>query len=822
MPPEGTLSTRPAATVADFTRRFLENLHLHRGVDRFATPNDQYQALGCTVRQYLMPAWLDAIHTQFDARAKTVCYLSAEYLPGRQLDSALLATGLEEVAREALTGLGLSLDDLRELEVEPGLGNGGLGRLAACYLESLATLGIPAVGYGIRYEYGIFRQTFEDGRQVERPDHWLLPGNPWEIAHPDLVVEVGFEGHTEWYRDEDGMERVRWLPSRRVVGVPYNVLVPGFRGGIVNTLRLWRARASQEFDFQIFSAGDYSRAVHDKTVSETITKILYPDDATVQGRQLRLEQEYFFVACTLRDVLRFLPPGFPMARLPERVAIQLNDTHPAIAVAELMRLLVDERRVAWDAAWAICRATFAYTLHTLMPEALETWPAELFGRLLPRHLEIVREIDRRTREEARRRFPEDEAPGDRLMIVTDADPPQVRMAYLAATGSFAINGVAPLQSRLLAQHTLKDFADWRPEAFTNVTNGVSPRRFVRLANPRLAGLITEAIGDGWLTDLDRLRELERFAEDSAFRGEWRRIKAANKSDLAAILRDRTGVVVDPASVFDVMAKRLHEYKRQLLKLLHVIVLHDRLRTDPPAETVPRTVVFGAKAAPGYWMAKLIMLLINRVAATVNADPVVRGRLKVAYPPNFNVTLAERIYPAADLSEQISLAGTEASGTGNMKFALNGAITVGTLDGANVDIRELVGPENFFLFGLTEADVAATRAAGYEPGAIYEADPALKAAIDAIGSGAYSPGEPGLFRPIVETLLKDDRYLVMADFRPYVVCQDAVEQVYRDRERWTRMSILNTARTGYFSSDRSVREYAERIWRVEPLMLGNRS
>jgi starch phosphorylase len=834
-PPDGTTSgaatrgpsvaadrlPRPIrASVDDFMRRYLENLHFLRGVDRLATPNDRYQALSRTVRQYLMPRWLETIHALFDRQAKTVCYFSAEYLPGRQLDNTLLATGLDLIAQNAMAELGLDLDALREVEEEPGLGNGGLGRLASCLLDSLATLGIPAVGYGIRYEYGIFRQTFEDGRQVEQPDLWLRLGNPWEFPHPEQAVEVGFEGHCEWYRDDDGADRVRWLPGRRVQGVPYNVMVPGCRGGLVNTLRLWRARASREFDLQIFSAGDYTRAVYDKTVSENITKVLYPDDTTPQGRQLRLEQQYFFVACSLRDILRFLPPGFDMRRLPERVVIQLNDTHPAIAVAELMRLLVDEHRLAWDDAWHICRCIFAYTLHTLMPEALETWPVELIARLLPRHYEIIGEIDRRLCEDVGRRFPGDEARVARMAIVADGDQPRVRMAHLAAAASFAINGVAPLQSRLLREHTLRDFAAWRPDVFTNVTNGVSPRRFLRLANPRLSALICDAIGEGWLTNLDRLRELESFAADPAFREEWRRIKAANKADLADILHARTGVAVDPASMFDVMAKRLHEYKRQLLKVLHVIALYDRITTRPRARVAQRTVVFGAKAAPGYRMAKLIILLINRVAATINADQALRNRLTVAYPPNFNVTLAERFYPAADLSEQISLAGTEASGTGNMKFALNGALTIGTLDGANIEIRELVGPENFFLFGLTEEAVAAKRAAGYNPRAVYEADPVLKRTIDLISSGVFSPAEPGLFRPIVDALLNEDRYLVLADFGAYLAAQEAVERAYRDVEEWTRMSILNVARSGYFSSDRSVREYQERIWRVGPLAIGS--
>jgi starch phosphorylase len=812
-----TAPGRIGRSVEEFTREYLENLRYLRGVERFATPNDRYQALAHTVRAYLMQDWLDSIHALFDAQARTVCYLSAEYLPGRQLGNNLLNADLEAIARQAMTGLGLDLDELAAIEVEPGLGNGGLGRLAACFLDSLATLRIPAVGYGLRYEFGIFQQTFVDGWQVEQPDPWLRLGNPWEFAHPELGVEVGFGGRTEWHTDVAGQARVRWLPERRVLGVPYNVMVPGYRNGMVNTLRLWSAKATHDFDLRIFNAGDYARAVQEKTASENITKVLYPDDATPQGQRLRLEQQYFLVACALADVLRFALPGFDLARLPERIVIQLNDTHPALAVAELMRLLVDERHLGWEEAWEVCRHIFAYTLHTLMPEALETWPVPLFASLLPRHLQIIEEINRRFLADVRARYPGDEGRVQRLSIFAEGSEKRVRMAHLAAVGSFKINGVAPLQSRLLVARTLRDFADLWPEKFANVTNGVSPRRFVRLANPRLSELITSAIGDGWVADLQRLRELEPLADDPAFRADWRRAKLANKQQLAAILRERTGVAVEPTALFDVMVKRLHEYKRQLLKVLHALELYERITAGSPTDPVPRVVVFGAKAAPGYRRAKLIIKLINAVADAVNGDPAVGDRLKVVFLPNFSVTLGERIYAAAELSEQLSLAGTEASGTGNMKLALNGAVTIGTLDGANIEIREQVGPEGFFLFGLTEEDVAeAPRTSSYDRSMFLTECPALGRAIERIASGEFSPQEPAQFRPLVDSLLHEDRYLVLADYASYAARQEEVEQAYRDPERWTRMSILNAARCGSFSSDRSIREYCDLIWKVRPL------
>jgi len=819
LPPEPPAQTELTVTsIEDFKRSFHDNLAAHQGKHlRYATPIDCYMALAYTIRRHLLANWLPTTLAYLSSDARVVYYLSAEYLLGRQLGNALLATGLTDLVRQGLAELGLDLDTLCELEDEPGLGNGGLGRLAACYLDSLATLRIPAVGYGIRYEHGIFRQVFRDGWQVEQADDWLRWDDPWEFAHRDQSVEVRFGGYTEAFTDAHGRYRVRWHAAESVLGVPYNLMVPGYRNGTVHTLRLWSAHATEALDLQIFNTGDYTRAVEKQISSENISKVLYPDDTTPQGKQLRLKQQYFFVACSLRDILdRFRARyGDQWDLFAERRTIQLNDTHPTIAIAELMRLLVDEHGLAWEPAWSITCRTFAYTVHTLMPEALEEWPVDLFAALLPRHLEIITEINRRFLDEVRGRFPGDAGRAARMSIISEGPERRVRMAYLAAVGSYAINGVADLQSTLLKTRVLRDFAELWPAKFRNVTNGVTPRRFLKLANPRLAELISSAIGDGWLTDLDQLRRLEPFADDPAFRAAWRAVKQHNKQALAGIIRDRAGVAVDPATLFDVMVKRLHEYKRQLLKALHVITLYQRLKADPAAEIVPRTVVFGAKAAPGYKMAKLIIRLINGVAEVVNGDPALGDRLKVAFLPNFNVSLAERIYPAADLSEQISLAGHEASGTGNMKLALNGALTIGTLDGANITIRELVGAENFFLFGLTADEVFARRAAGYHPRDYYERNPALAAVIDSIAAGRFSRGDADLFGPIVYALRHDDQYMLCADYQAYVDCQAAVEAAWRDPEAWTRRSILTTARCGFFSSDRAIRQYSEAIWRVAP-------
>ncbi len=810
----------PDLTVNAFTRAFLRELNFGQGVELAASSvNDQYLALARTVRQYLISRWLETQNSQRAAQAKSIAYLSAEFLLGRQLDNALLATNLEEIAGEALRELDIDLAELRDAEVEPGLGNGGLGRLAACFIDSLATMSVPSVGYGIRYEYGIFRQTFVDGQQIEQPDNWLELGSPWEFPHPEAAVTVSFGGTTSVEVDADGVDHTTWTPAWSVMGMPYNYMVPGYHNGRVNTLRLWSAKATNAFDLSTFNAGDYADAVRAQTFAENISKVLYPEDSTPQGKELRLQQQYFFVACSLRNFIdQVLPEGFDLHRLSERVTFQLNDTHPVIAVPELMRILVDEKGFAWDVAWAVTRKCFAYTCHTLLPEALEVWPTELLGRLLPRHLEIIYQINDDFLDEVRKAYPGDELRARRMSIVAEHPERAVRMAFLATVAGAKVNGVAELHSQLLRDKVLDDFAEMWPEKFTNVTNGVTPRRFLRLANPPLSRLITEAIGSGWVTDLERLSELEPFAKDAEFVRRFQEVKGRNKRRLVGLLERRDGIEIDKDAMLDVMVKRLHEYKRQMLKVLHVVSLYDRvLAGELKAEDVtPRTVVFGAKAAPGYKMAKDIIWLINSVADVVNNDPVMKGRLKIAFPANYNVTLAETLVPAADLSEQISVAGKEASGTGNMKFALNGALTIGTLDGANVEIRDLVGEDNFFLFGLDEPGVTDLISAGYEPTAYYEQNASLRRALDLIASGAFSGGDRHTFEPIVSNLLYEDRYLVLADYQSYLDAQDEVDLAYADQAEWSRKAILNVARSGFFSSDRSMRDYLERIWHAAPV------
>jgi len=805
---------RPHAedTPSSFLTEITNSLYRARGSSlHSASMIDAHWALATTVRDRLVDRWRRTTEAHFRANPKFVYYLSAEYLPGRQLEKNLFATGAIELARRALERTPVQLEDLLELDPEPGLGNGGLGRLASCYLDSMATLDIPAVGYGIRYEYGIFRQSFRDGRQIESPDSWLHFGNPWEFPQPDDMVEVGFGGRTIYETSPGGRLTVRWAPDKKVFGEPYHTLVPGWGTDTVNLLRLWRARATREFDLELFDVGDYERAVADKVDSETISKVLYPNDATPAGRELRLKQQYFFVACSLHDILRrFRLRNEDWSALPDKVAIQLNDTHPVVAIPELMRLLMDVHGLGWESAWELSQRCLAYTCHTLLPEALETWPVDMFGRLLPRHLEIVYEINRRFLDTVRERFPGDEDRVVRMSLIEEQPEHRVRMAHLAAVGTSAVNGVAELHSRLLREVTLRDFAEVFPERFTNVTNGVTPRRFLALANPRLARLISATIGDGWQRDLERLAELEPHAEDAAFRKTWREVKAANKAELAELLRRRDGIEVDPGTVLDVQVKRIHEYKRQLLKILEVVVAYHRILDDPGREVVPRTVLLGGKAAPGYRMAKRIIELAHAVGAVVNDDGDVGGRLRLVFPANFDVSLGERIYPAADLSEQISLAGKEASGTGNMKFALNGAVTIGTLDGANVEILERVGEDNFFLFGMTVEEVRRRRAEGYRPRDEVAADSELRRALGALADGRFSGGDRGRFRPILDDLLERDGFMLLADFRSYALAAT------RDVEGWTRRSILNTARCGFFSSDRSVREYCERIWGVSPV------
>ncbi|MDM7855228.1 glycogen/starch/alpha-glucan phosphorylase [Cellulomonas sp. MW4] len=813
-----TQQTAPIAirerTVDAFTREFLRELNFGQGVDvERSSVNDRYLALARTVRHYLMTRWIETLRHQWEHQAKSVAYLSAEYLLGRQLDNALLASDLTDIARTSVESLGIDFDELRDAEIEPGLGNGGLGRLAACFVDSLATMNIPAVGYGIRYEYGIFEQTFVDGWQVEKADDWLRLGSPWEFPHPEAAVEVGFGGTTEDH-EVDGEKRRRWVPAWNVLGVPYNYMVPGYENGRVNTLRLWSARATHAFDLQIFNSGDYEEAVRAQTFAENISKVLYPEDSTPQGKELRLQQQYFFVACSLRDFLdRVLLRGFDLHNLPERVTFQLNDTHPVIAVPELMRILVDERGWKWDEAWAVTQRVFAYTCHTLLPEALEVWSVELLGRLLPRHLEIIYRINEEFLEVVRTRWPDDELRLRRMSIIAEHPERAVRMAFLATVAGVKVNGVAELHSQLLRDKVLADFAELWPDKFTNVTNGITPRRFLKLANPGLSDLITEAIGDGWVTDLDRLEGLLPLADDAEFRRRFREVKAANKLRLVDMLAHRDGSTIDPDTMLDVMVKRLHEYKRQMLKLLHVISLYEQVtrgRLDI-ADVTPRTFAFGAKAAPGYRMAKQIIGLINAVGRTINDEPALEGRLRIVFPANYNVTLAECLIPAADLSEQISLAGKEASGTGNMKFMLNGALTIGTDDGANVEIRQLVGDDNFFLFGLDEPAVEKVVAAGYRPTSFYESIPNLRHALDLVARGTFSGGDRSVFEPIVSNLLSEDRFLVLADFQAYVDAQARVDVAYADTEGWTRSAVINVARAGFFSSDRSMRDYLDRIW-----------
>ncbi len=799
-------------------RSFLDNLFYVQGkFPALATRTDYHLALSYVVRDRLLQRWISTAAAYTGQGARTVAYLSAEFLMGPHLGQNLLNLGILGQARQAMTELGLDFDALLTEEEEPGLGNGGLGRLAACFLDSLATLELPALGYGIRYEFGIFHQEITDGWQVEKTDKWLRHGNPWELVRPEWTVQIRFGGHTERHLDAQGVERVTWLPARMVNGVPYDTPILGYRNNTANTLRLFRAEAAEAFDLEQFNRGDYHGAVNRKVVSENITKILYPNDESIQGKELRLEQQYFFVSCALQDMLRIMrTQRLPLAAFHEKFAIQLNDTHPAIAVAELMRLLVDEQGIDWDEAWEITRRSLAYTNHTLLPEALERWPLELFGRILPRHLEIIYEVNDAFLDEVRARFPGDEALISRISLIDEHGERYVRMAHLACVGSHSVNGVAKLHSELLVRDVLKDFHALWPTKFSNKTNGVSPRRFVALSNPRLASLITRAIGDGWLHELEQLERLEPLADDAAFRAEWRETKLENKRVLAAMLRRRTSIVVDPASLFDIQVKRIHEYKRQHLSVLHIVDLYRRIIADPKLVVAPRTFVFGGKAAPGYRMAKLIIKLVNDVASVVNREPAVRGLLKVAFLPNFNVSSGQRVYPAADVSEQISTAGKEASGTGNMKFTMNGALTVGTLDGANIEIRDAVGAENFFLFGMTVDEVQATWARGYRPVELYEHNPRLRGVLDMIASGHFSGGAADRYRPLVDSLIHHDPYLLLADFDDYVACQQRVDEAYRDPEHWTRMSILNSARSGVFSSDRTIREYASHIWSVEPV------
>ena len=802
----------------ELKREFLDNLFYVQGkFPALATKHDYYMALAFTIRDHILHRWVSTASIYTANKSRTVCYLSAEFLLGPHLGNNLINLGIMDSVKQAITELGMNLDELLREESEPGLGNGGLGRLAACYLDSLATLRIPTLGYGIRYEFGIFEQAIVDGWQVERTDKWLRFGNPWDIARPEWAVEVKFGGHLEHFKDPQGRSRVRWIPIKTVMGIPYDTPICGYRNNTANTLRLWQADAPESFDVSMFNRGDYYGAVERKVNSENLTKVLYPNDEQIEGKRLRLEQQYFFVSCSLQDMMRIIRvQQIPLEKFHEKFSIQLNDTHPAIAVAELMRILVDENQLDWDQAWSITRRTFAYTNHTLMPEALERWPLGMFASLLPRHMEIIYEINASFLEEVRMRFIGDEERVARLSLIDECGERYVRMAHLACVGSFAINGVARLHSELLKSDVLRDFYELWPEKFQNKTNGVTPRRWVALSNPRLSSFITSTIGPEWITDLTRLKELEPLVEDEHFRKQWRDVKRINKHQFASFVRETTGVGIDPDALLDVQVKRIHEYKRQHLNILSVINLYLKLKANPNGPSVPRTVIFGGKAAPGYHMAKLIIKLINSVGAVINRDKSLNDQLKVVFLPNYNVSNGQRVYPAAELSEQISTAGKEASGTGNMKFQMNGALTIGTLDGANVEMREAVGPENFFLFGMTDVEVAETVRQGYRPIDLYETNDALREVMDLILCGFFSRGDGDIFRPLVDNLLYHDPFLVLADFQSYIDCQNSVETAYLNPDHWTRMSILNTARSGLFSSDRAIQEYANDIWKIDPV------
>lgn len=812
-------SAKSQFDVVTLKASFVDKLFTLRATfPQIATPNDNYLAMSYAVRAALLRRYVHTAHAHYEQSVRSVAYLSAEFQIGPQLGHNLLSLGIRDVTELAANQLGLSLPDLLEQEAEPGLGSGGLGRLAACFLDSLASLEIPATGYGIRYEFGFFDQSIREGWQVEVLEHWLRLGFPWEVSHPEIAFRVGFGGHTEHYQDEKGRHRVRWVPNEILKGMPYDIPILGYGTNTANSLRLWQANAYTLLDLRAFNQGDYVGAYEQRILSENITKVLYPQDDSDAGRMLRLQQQYFLVSCSLQDMFRKYEIHRASAdRFHEKYAIQLNDTHPSLAIAELMRILVDEKELTWETAWECTVQCFGYTNHTLLPESLERWPVDLIKQLLPRHLEIIYEINRRFLNEVRLSCPDDTAKVARVSLIDEEGRRSVRMANLAVVGCHAVNGVSRMHSDRLKASTFRDFAHLWPEKFLNVTNGVSPRRFLLLANPRLCALISDAIGNQWTSDLVLLRDLEKFASTREFQRRWREVKRDSKLALAT-RAEQIGwaAKLDPDSMFDCQVKRIHEYKRQHLNLLHAICLYLRLKRDHTRDEAPRTILFGGKAAPGYRMAKVLIKLIHGVADVVNNDRDMRGQLRIEFLRDLNSKSSQLIYPAADLSEQISVAGSEASGTDNMKFALNGAITIGTLDGANIEIREEVGSESFFLFGLTVDEVDRRRTEGYRPRDIYERNGELREAIDLIGSGFFSGGDRTVFEALVRTLLDRDEFMVLADFASYVECQRRVARAFMNTEEWARLSILNTARMGKFSSDRAVREYCESIWKVGPV------
>lgn len=812
--------TAKSKDAAPFCHALANHLTYSVGKDHFtATPRDWFFALAHVTRDQLTGRWMETMRRYYRADAKRIYYLSMEFLIGRSLTNSLLNIGYLDRCHQAALDAGLDLDVAHAMEPDAALGNGGLGRLAACFLDSMATLSLPSYGYGIRYEYGMFNQHIENGWQVEHPDNWLRYGNPWEFPRPEVLYPVKFYGRPLEYVSEDGSLHHHWVDTEDVMAMAYDTPVPGYGGESVNNMRLWSAKASRDFDLQYFNEGNYIKAVEDKNQSENLSKVLYPDDTTAMGRELRLKQQYFFVSASLQDMLyRFNKFHKNFDELPDKVAIQLNDTHPSIAIPELMRILMDTYHLDWDRAWNIITRTFSYTNHTLMPEALETWPTSLFETILPRHLQIIYEINHRFLNDVRHHHPGDIELLKRMSIIDESNGRRIRMAHLAIVGSHQVNGVAQIHTELMRQTIFRDFDRFYPGKIINITNGITPRRWLNQINPGLAGLITEHIGNDWVTHLDQLSKLKKFAADKAFQEKFRQVKQANKEALAKIIEKKLGIKVNPASLFDVQIKRIHEYKRQLLNLLHVVTLYNRIRANPAVDRLPRTVIFSGKAAPGYTQAKLIIKLINDVADIVNNDPAARDLLKVVFIPNYDVTTASEIIPAADISEQISTAGTEASGTGNMKLALNGALTIGTLDGANVEIRDEVGADNIFIFGLNTAEVAELQGKGYNPWDYYHGNGELRQVLEMIGSGFFSPDDPNRFRPIIDALTDGgDQYMLLADYTAYVECHEKIEALYRHPGDWARKAILNVAGMGKFSSDRTIREYAEKIWGVKSVL-----